>query len=122
MVVDCSSYIANDILSAVALMEADSVLRLANCDLKSIGYLSSQLPLLRELSWDEDKQYKVASNVKLTQAADQIGQVLGSIAYELPFSQEVEDQYLAGNLLSELGTKDSRSFRKEIERIVKEVF
>ena len=49
--IDCSSYIANDILSAVALMEADSVLRLANCDLKSIGYLSSQLPLLRELHW-----------------------------------------------------------------------
>ena len=122
VVVDCSSYIANDILSAVALMEADSVLRLANCDLKSIGYLSSQLPLLRELNWDEDKQYKVAANVKLTQAADQIGQVLGSIAYELPFSQEVEDQYLAGNLLSDLGAKDSRSFRKEIDRIVKEVF
>ena len=34
VVIDCSSYIANDILSAVALMEADSVLRLANCDLK----------------------------------------------------------------------------------------
>ena len=64
VVIDCSSYIANDILSAVALMEADSVLRLANCDLKSIGYLSSQLPLLRELHWDEDKQYKAASNIK----------------------------------------------------------
>ena len=37
VIVDCGSYIANDILSAVALMEADSVLRLANCDLKSIS-------------------------------------------------------------------------------------
>ena len=37
-VVDCGSYIANDILSAVALMEADSVLRLANADLKSVSY------------------------------------------------------------------------------------
>ena len=84
MVIDCSSYIANDILSAVALMEADSVLRLANCDLKSIGYLSSQLPLLRELHWDEDKQYKAASNIKPLQAADRIGQVLGSVAFQLP--------------------------------------
>ena len=31
VVIDCSSYIANDILSAVALMEADSVLQLASC-------------------------------------------------------------------------------------------
>lgn len=56
VVIDCSSYIANDILSAVALMEADSVLCLANCDLKSVGYLSSQLPLLGELNWDEGKR------------------------------------------------------------------
>ena len=48
IIIDCGSYIANDILSAIALMEADAVLRLVNCDLKSISYLSSQLPLLRE--------------------------------------------------------------------------
>ena len=35
VVIDCGSYIANDILSAVALMEADSVLRLANCSMIS---------------------------------------------------------------------------------------
>jgi len=40
VIVDCGSYIANDILSAVTLLECDSVLRLANCDLKSISYLS----------------------------------------------------------------------------------
>lgn len=38
VIVDCGSYIANDILSAVALMEADSILRLANCDPKSVNY------------------------------------------------------------------------------------
>ena len=54
VVIDCGSYIANDILSAVALMEADSVLRLANADLKSISYLSSQLPLLKDAKWDTD--------------------------------------------------------------------
>ena len=37
VVIDCGSYIANDILSAVALMEADSVLRLANADLKKLS-------------------------------------------------------------------------------------
>ena len=112
MVIDCSSYIANDILSAVALMEADSVLRLANCDLKSIGYLSSQLPLLRELHWDEDKQYKAASNIKPLQAADRIGQVLGSVAFQLPHSQELEEQYLEGTLLNDLSMKDSKAFRR----------
>ena len=122
VIVDCGSYIANDILSAVALMEADSVLQLASCDLKSVGYLSSQLPLLGELKWDKDKQYRVASNIKPFQAADRIGQVLGSVAFQLPHSQELEEQYLEGTLLNDLSMKDSKAFRKEIERICKEVF
>ncbi len=41
VIIDCTSTIASDILSAVALMEADTVLRLVNCDLKIY-----QLPVL----------------------------------------------------------------------------
>ena len=122
VIVDCGSYIANDILSAVALMEADSILRLANCDPKSVNYFASQLPLLDGPEWDMDKQYKVASNVKSYQAADHIGKVLGDTTFVLPYSQELEEQYLAGNLLADLTLKDSRPFRKELERIIAEVF
>ena len=41
---------------------------------------------------------------------------------QLPHSQELEEQYLAGELLADLSMKDSRAFRKEINRICKEVF
>ncbi|KAF5028159.1 hypothetical protein DSECCO2_661970 [anaerobic digester metagenome] len=122
IVVDCSSYISRDILSAVSIMEADSVLRLTNADLKSVSYLSSQLPLLRDSKWDADKQYKIASNVKSHQAGEQIGQAFGSVAFTLLYSQELEEQYLSGNLLSDLSLKDSRPFRREIQKITKEVF
>ena len=122
VVIDCGSYIANDILSAVALMESDAVLRLANADLKSISYLSSQLPLLKDAGWDLDKQYKTASNVKPQQAGDHMAKALGTVAFTLPYSAEVESLYLAGDLLGELSMKDSRVFRKEIEKISKEVF
>lgn len=122
VVVDCGSYIANDILSAVSLMEADSVLRLANADLKSVSYLSSQLPLLRDSKWDADKQYKVAANVKPQQAGEVAAQALGSVAFTLPYSQELESQYLSGNLFAELSMKESRQFRRETERIAREVF
>ena len=83
---------------------------------------ASQLPLLDGPEWDMDKQYKVASNVKPYQAADHIGKVLGDTAFVLPYSQELEEQYLAGNLLADLTLKDSRPFRKELERIIAEVF
>ncbi|MFR2336652.1 MAG: ParA family protein, partial [Waltera sp.] len=116
------STIASDVLSAVALMEADTVLRLVNCDLKSISYLSSQLPLLRDNKWDADKQLKVASNVKQQEASSHMEQVLGSVSFQIPHSREVETQYLEGDMLAELGLKESRAFRKEIEKISKEVF
>ena len=108
VIIDCGSTIASDVLSAVALMEADTVLRLINCDLKSISYLSSQLPLLRDNKWDADKQLKVASNVKQQEASSHM--------------EQVETQYLEGDMLAELGLKESRAFRKEIEKISKEVF
>jgi hypothetical protein len=103
-------------------MEADSVLRLVNCDLKSISYLSSQLPLLKDNKWDADKQYKVASNVKTNQASEHIEQLLGNVAFKIPHSDELENQALAGDLFRDLVLKDSRGFRKEIEKISKEVF
>ena len=122
IIIDCGSYIANDILSAVALMESDVVLRLVNCDLKSISYLSSQLPLLRDNKWDADKQYKVASNVRTDEASDHAEQVLGNVTFRLPHSPELARQTLAGNLLADLSLRDSRGFRKELEAVSREVF
>ena len=117
IIIDCSSYIANDILSAVSLMEADSVLRLTGCDLKSVSYFSSQLPLLKESKWDADKQYKAASNVRPNEASAHMEQVLGNTVFQIPYSREVEEQVLQGNLFKELGLKESRGFRRAIEAV-----
>lgn len=122
IIIDCSSYIANDILSAVSLMEADSVLRLTGCDLKSVSYFSSQLPLLKESKWDADKQYKAASNVRPNEASAHMEQVLGNTVFQIPYSREVEEQVLQGNLFKELGLKESRGFRRAIEAVTGEVF
>lgn len=122
IIIDCGSYIAHDILSAVSLLEADCVLRLVNCDLKSISYLSSQLPLLKDQKWDADKQYKVASNIRSNQAGEHIEQVLGNVVFKLPHSDELENLSLSGDLFKDLSLKESRGFRSEIAKIAKEVF
>lgn len=48
-----------------------------------------------------------------------MSQALGTVAFTLPHSAELEGQYLAGNLLADLSMKDSRVFRKEIEKIAR---
>lgn len=122
IIIDCGSYIANDVLSAVALLEGDAVLRLANCDLKSVSYMSSQLSTLQSAGLDFEKQYKCASNIKSNHGIEHMGGAMGSLSFKLPHSEELEQQYLEGNLFSDLTLKDSRDFRRELEKIVKEVF
>lgn len=98
------------------------MLRLVNCDLKSVSYLSSQLPLLKDNRWDADKQYRVASDIKSNEASENIEQVLGNVTFKLPHSLELEAQGLAGDLFRALALKDSRAFRSELAKISKEVF
>ena len=122
VIVDCGSCLIYDVLSTASILEADAVLRLMNCDLKSVSYMSSQPEYLRKAGFDFEKMYKAVSNVKSNEASEHMEQVLGSAVFSIPHSPEVAAQVLAGNLFADLGLKDSRGFRKEIEKISKEVF
>ncbi|HBH95714.1 MAG TPA: AAA family ATPase [Ruminococcaceae bacterium] len=122
IIIDCTSNITNDVLSAVSLIESDAVLRLVSCDLKSISYLNSQLPLLLDNKFNANKQYKAASNVSSFQADDEIEQIVGGVNFKIPHSDEVYKQFLAGNLFGGLTEKDSRDFRKAVSKIANEVF
>ena len=84
VIIDCGSTIASDVLSAVALMEADTVLLAYKLRLKIHQLSVSQLPLLRDNKWDADKQLKVASNVKQQEASSHMEQVLGSVSFRFP--------------------------------------
>lgn len=122
VVIDCSSYLFYDELSVLSILEADAVLRLMNCDLKSVSYLSSQQEYLKMGGFDFEKLYKAVSNVKSNEASEHMEQVLGKAVFTIPHSTELEAQVLAGTLFADLSLKDSRGFRKEIEKISKEVF
>ena len=123
VVIDCSCHLSDDILSTVSLIEADCVLRLINCDLKSISYLSSQLPLLADGRFKSDKQLKAANNVKSIHSRENIEQIIGGVTFTVPHSDLVERQYLEGELLKETPVKrESKEFRVMIEQIAEEVF
>lgn len=123
IVIDCSSHLSDDVLSTMSLIESDCVLRLINCDLKSISYLSSQLPLLTDVKFKTDKQLKVANDVKSIHSGENIEQVLGGVSFTIPHSVIVEEQYLTGELLRDTPTKrETKAFRGVIEEICGEVF
>lgn len=123
VVIDCSCHLSDDILSTMSLIEADCVLRLINCDLKSISYLSSQLPLLADSKFRSDRQLKVANDVKSIHSRENIEQIIGGVSFTIPHSDIVEKQYLEGELLKNTPEKrESKEFRVMIEDIAEEVF
>ena len=124
VVIDCTSTFANDILSTVSLLSADAVLRLMTCDLKSVSYFSSQLPILAENEkLKMDAQYLCASNIKFDDEVSQIEQASGiNAAFSLQHSDELEKQVLSGEMFRDLTFKESRQFNSEIAKISKEVF
>ncbi len=122
IIIDCTSNITNDALSAVSLIESDAVLRLVSCDLKSISYLNSQMPLLLDNKFNANKQYKAASNIDEFQADENVEQIVGGVNFKIPHSNEVYKQFLLGNLFAGLTEKDSREFRKVVSKIANGVF
>ena len=123
VVIDCSCHLSDDILSTVSLIEADCVLRLINCDLKSISYFSSQLPLLADSRFNSDNQLKAANNVKSIHSRENIEQIIGGVTFTVPHSDLVERQYLEGEILKDTPVKrESKEFRVMIEQIAEEVF
>ena len=84
--------------------------------------IRDRLPLLSDHKWDADKQLKAVSNIRQQEASSHMEQILGSVSFQIPHSSEVEAQFLEGELLGELGLKESRTFRREIEKISREVF
>jgi MinD-like ATPase involved in chromosome partitioning or flagellar assembly len=107
VIIDCGSYIANDVLSAVALLESDAVLRLANCDLKSISYLSSQLSTLQSAGLDFEKQYKCASNIKSNHGIEHMSGAMGSLSFTLAMTSTL--RLYTGNCSNQQNNKQSHT-------------
>lgn len=122
VVIDCSSILTESVLSTVALEVADNVLRLGGCDLKSISYFMSMLPLLGEQKFKSDSHIKVLSNAKPMQDIEEYKNAYGGISHILPYVQDIEEQAASLTLFDEIKGKSAKDFDYSIKAIVKEVF
>lgn len=118
VIVDCSSIFAYDTLSAVALEMADSVVRLCSSNLKAVSYFNSYLPLLADRKFNIDKHIKVLSNVKDNEPGEQIKEIYRGVKYELPYTEEIENQFLIGELFNDLKCKSSEEYNYTIKNLI----
>lgn len=119
IIIDCSSNIAFDILSAAALEAADKVLRFGSCDLKGVTYFYSQLPMLSDRKFNSGRHIKVLSNVKAYEPKAVIKEFYKGVGFELPYTAEVTEQYLSGGLFECMKSKEGKAFEKVIGEIIR---
>lgn len=119
VIVDCVSD-HRDIVSRMAIKEADTVLRLSTPDLKSMAYFSSQLPLYA------DPSYKTAEHIQTLNIPDTdlympveiVKTHFKDIACTLPFSRTLKQQMLDGTLSNALKDKKYRAKLAELSEKV----
>ncbi|ASA23408.1 hypothetical protein [Paenibacillus donghaensis] len=118
ILVDCSSYLSADPLSTIALELADTVFRLHSCELKSLMFYASYLPLLTDLRFRRSLNVSVLSNVKVGQNEKEYSQVFGGIEVTLPYVTELEQQTADARLLDDLSGKDAKTYLSGVEHLI----
>lgn len=97
----CESNPVNDPMTFLSLEISDIVFRLITPNVKGIEFSKAQCSWLKNgNNFRIDKQIKVCSMVTDRTPYDEVSNVIGSFDYALPFSNEVEDAFHAGELLS----------------------
>jgi len=118
IIIDCSSLLSSDILSRTALELSDKVIRLISVDLKAISFYDSSLPQLAERKYDLQSHIKVLSNTRSTMPDDSVSNKFGGVLLKLPFTEEIEKQYLEGRLFEKLQDKKSQSYTSSLNEVI----
>lgn len=118
ILVDCSSYLSADPLSTVALELADTVYRLHSCELKSLMFYASYLPLLTDIRFRRSLNISVLSNVKAGQNEREYSQVFGGIELTLPYVTELAQQTADARLLDDLAGKEAKTYISGVEHLI----
>ncbi|OME51788.1 hypothetical protein BSK59_19905 [Paenibacillus odorifer] len=118
VIVDCSSYLSADLLSVIALELADQVVRIHSCDLKSLMFYASYLPLLTDHRFRRSSVVPVLSKVKPEQDSNEYSQIFGGIDITLPHLVQIEQQVATAQLLEDCYGKEAAAYLQGIHSLI----
>jgi cellulose biosynthesis protein BcsQ len=106
VIVDCTSSLDN-LLSATAVEQADTVIRLATPDLKSISFFSSQLPLYSDPKFKTEQHIVVLNSTEkeLFMPILEAKIHFNNVGFTLPYCIHLREQNINGDLLKEITDK-----------------
>jgi len=115
VIVDCTSNLDN-LLSNIALEEAETIIRLATPNLKSISFFSSQLPLYSNPKYKKEQHILVMNTTEkeLYMPIEEATTHFKDIAFILPYCRDLREQSLDGDLLKRITDKKFNAMLKMI--------
>lgn len=119
VIVDCTSSLDN-LLITTAVEQADSIIRLATPDLKSMSFFSSQLPLYADPKYKTEQHIMVLNTTEkeLYIPIEEAKSHFKDIAFTLPYCRHLLEQNINGELLK---TITDKKYNEVLKMIAKKV-
>lgn len=120
VIVDCTSNLSN-VISKVAIIDADEIIRFAVPDLKSISYYASQMPLYTEPCYRFEQHIQALNipDAELYIPIEDAKQHFRDVRFTIPHCREVKQQMMDGRLLDNINDKKfNGKFKAVVERLV----
>ena len=114
VIIDCTSDM--DEISKAAVQRADTVIRLAAPDLKSMAFYASQLPVYADPSY-KTEHHIIGLNVTENDIFPPLEDAkahFGGVSFTLPYCRELKQQMLDGELFKSLSDKKYNGKLKNI--------
>lgn len=118
IIIDCSSYIKDNIFTDTVLQRADKVISLSTADLKGRSYFNSTLPLLIDDKYNIKRHLSVISNIKDFQAKETVNDILKGKGIYLDYTDEITNQTIEKRLFDILVTKESIPYKEGLEKLM----
>lgn len=116
VIVDCTSNLENNVLSSVAVEQADQIIRLASPDLSAISFFLSQKGVYEDAKYRME-EHIIGLNIPNADAympVEEARSHLKDVAFTVPYSQLIKEQLQKGSLYAPAKDKRFDSRMKEI--------
>ena len=117
-IVDCGTALPWDALSLTAIRQADHALCLMPPELKTVCYLSSQLPITTEGQKEGQRQWRLLNRINETGV---VAEAFAGVDFELPYCPELAGQAAQGELLQPLEKKFSRRYLQALNELAEAI-
>ncbi len=117
VIIDGTSNPIEEPMTMIGLEISDMIIRCLTADVKGVLFLDAARSIYREAKYHFEEQIPVLGNVHAVSPISEVMSVSGHYDYVLGYAPEIENKFIAGELLRDFKTSPARSFEKQVREI-----